>query len=72
MAVAYNGSAFRERARHNGRPVEAREAACELTYALVGASWITLQADIQYVVNPGTDPTVENALLVGLRIGVAR
>ena len=72
VAVAHNGSAFRERARHNKRPVDAREAAFELTYAMVGASWITLQADVQYVVNPGMDPTVENALLVGLRIVAAR
>ncbi len=32
---------------------------------------VSLQPDVQYVVNPGTDPTLDNATVLGLRMEVA-
>jgi carbohydrate-selective porin OprB len=29
--------------------------------------WFSVQFDAQYIINPGTDPAVADALLVGLR-----
>jgi porin len=31
---------------------------------------LTLQPDVQYVMNPGTNPAVRNAWVVGLRFNV--
>jgi porin len=33
--------------------------------------WLTVQPDVQYVVNPGTDPALDDALVVGLRFEIA-
>jgi porin len=46
---------------------EQSETLLELTYRTQLSSWLTLQPSVQYVVNPGTDPSLRNALAVGLR-----
>ena len=43
------------------------EVAVELTYRFVLTDWLALQPDIQYIVNPGTDPTLSNALTLAIR-----
>ncbi len=30
--------------------------------------WLGQQPDIQYILDPGTDPTLENAVLAGIRL----
>jgi len=45
-----------------------REIALELSYRAQVNSIFSLQPDIQYVINPGFDPSLENALLVGVRV----
>lgn len=47
---------------------EDREIAIELTYRLPFGESFVLQPDIQYIINPGLDPTLDDALAVGLRI----
>ncbi len=46
----------------------AAETIVELTYRAPILSWLTLQPDIQYVINPGTSSDVDNALVVMLRV----
>jgi porin len=57
-------------------PVRSQEIALELTYQAQLAPWLTLQPDIQYIVNPdgkvlnGNGSIRGNALVLGLRSAV--
>lgn len=46
------------------------ETAIELTVAHNLANWISVQPDVQYVVHPGWDPALRNALVAGLRLAL--
>ncbi len=46
---------------------EKREIAYELTYRMQVTDWFAVQPNIQYVQNPGLDPALDNALVVGAR-----
>ena len=43
------------------------ETNIELTYAAALNKYITLQPDLQYIINPGFDPALKNSVVVGLR-----
>jgi porin len=51
-------------------PVDSKETQYELTYSDKITPWLSVQPDLQYTVNPGTDPTLDNALTVGTRLAV--
>ena len=51
-------------------PVTQRETSAELTYSINLASWLYIQPNVQYIINPGTDPSVDDALVAGLRINI--
>jgi len=51
--------------------LDARETHMEFTYRAQILPWLAVQPDIQYVVNPGTDSALENALVLGVRIEAA-
>jgi porin len=70
VTVAQNGRQFRRAQAALGTPVELRETALELTYRAQVTSWLALQPDLQYVINPGADPALKNALVAGLRFEV--
>ena len=46
------------------------ETQFELTFSDQISEHVTLQPDLQYVVNPGGDRSVDNALVLGLRVGI--
>jgi porin len=46
---------------------EKAETLVELTYRAPITSWLTIQPNVQYVINSGADPSVRNALAFGLR-----
>ncbi len=50
-----------------GSATDARETTLELTWRLPVADWLTLQPDLQYVINPGFDASLDDAFVVGLR-----
>ncbi|WP_332771043.1 carbohydrate porin [Phenylobacterium sp.] len=54
-----------------GAPVDKHETAVELTYRAQVTPWLAVQPDVQYVINPGADPALKNALVVGLRFEMA-
>lgn len=63
--VFYNGS---------GAPFEGNETVVEVTYLYQVAPWVTLQPDVQYVINPGagiptaaSQPRLHDAFVTGLR-----
>lgn len=71
VAHARRGDAvMREAARHNARSNRA-ETAIELTYAYRVTPWLTIQPDLQYVVNPGWEPSRSDATVAGLRFSFA-
>jgi porin len=47
------------------------ETTLELTYRAEVLPGVSVQPDLQYVIHPGTDPTLENALVFTLRIQAA-
>ena len=40
----------------------------ELTYRFLATRWLYVQPDLQYVINPDTDPTRRNAVVAGVRL----
>lgn len=70
VAVARNGDTFRRNAALVGAPVDRREINVEMTYRAQLTDWLALQPDLQYIVHPGTDPGLRNAIALGLRFEI--
>lgn len=64
---AHNSSKFTNASETAGNPVDSQETAFELTYNDHITPWFALQPDIQYIIDPGTNPASDNALIVGGR-----
>jgi len=67
-ARAINGDAYKAAQRRGGQPVTDAETNVEATYAAPVTPWLTLIGDVQYVVNPNTDPAISDALVGGIRV----
>lgn len=63
VATARCGADFR--AANNTR---SHETAIEFTYVLPITDRLQIQPDLQYILNPGADRTLENALVIGVRM----
>ena len=61
------GDHARDAAALAGSPLVAGETTLEATYSFLATDWLSVQPDIQYVISPGADPTLDNALVVGSR-----
>ena len=46
------------------------ETVIEATYARALTPWLSVQPDLQYVINPGAGPETRNALVMGLRVSI--
>nr|WP_294169575.1 carbohydrate porin [uncultured Sphingomonas sp.] len=51
--------------------LDKHETVVELTYSRTVTDWLTVQPDLQYVINPGWDPGLGNALVAGVRLHLA-
>jgi porin len=71
VTAAENGRPFRRARAAAGTPVDRAETAIELTYRAQLRPWLAVQPDVQYVINPGTDPARRNAFVAGLRFEVS-
>jgi porin len=71
IAGAHASAKYRQAQRLADIPTDAAEIAIELTYSDNLTPWVKVQPDIQYIVNPGLDPTLDNALAVGARVTIA-
>ena len=67
VGVAEFGDPFRRSSALVGDPLNVRELIVEATYRAPLNRWLTLQPDVQYVVNPGGRPASPDALILGLR-----
>ena len=71
IAHARNGGAYRDAMRDAGVRTTAAETALELTWRVPLGEHLVLQPDLQYVIDPDTDPSIENAFVAMLRVEVA-
>jgi porin len=67
LAAAHNGSQFIKAQRNQGMRVERSEVTFELTYLAQFGSHLAVQPDLQFVINPNTDPRIKNAVAFMLR-----
>jgi porin len=70
LARVTNGSTFRRASAAGGTPVGRTETNLELTYRAQLTEWLTVQPDAQWIINPGADPSLQNAFVVGLRFEI--
>ncbi len=68
IASAGAGQDFRRAADMAGTPTHSRETTIELTYRAPLTDWLTIQPDLQYVMHPGFDRSLDDALVIGLRV----
>ena len=70
MGVAYarNGRPARRLAIAAGEALLDKETTVEVSWRVPVSERIALQPDLQYVINPGSSPDVDDALAVGLRV----
>jgi porin len=70
IAYARNGSPFLREQRKKGIDLERAETVMELTYRAQLGRFFVLQPNLQWVMSPGMDPAVSDALVLGLRAHV--
>lgn len=71
VAAAFNGDSFKRARRIDGLPVDRAEVNLELSYRMPITDWLTLQPDLQYIIDPGALGELKNALVLGLRFEIA-
>ena len=67
IATAFTGDNYEDAEALAGSSADSQETNLELTYRAPITDWLTLQPDIQYIINPGVDPELDNALVFLLR-----
>ena len=67
VAVANAGDPFRQLIADAGGDPAEREINIELTYYADVTEWLSVQPDLQWIINPGADETVDDAFVAGLR-----
>jgi porin len=72
VAIAELGTPFRSTQADVGVDTTQRETNWELTYRFGVNDWFTLQSDVQYIQDPGMDPTRQSSWTVGLRFEITR
>jgi porin len=71
IGVARNGSDYRDGMTAAGLATTAAEYALEATWRIPFGRHLALQPDLQYVIDPGTDPGTPDALVFILRVDVS-
>ncbi|GJL59829.1 MAG: hypothetical protein NPIRA03_26860 [Nitrospirales bacterium] len=70
VAAAVNSHEYKQSQQREGKPVESTEITLELTHSIFVNQNLVIQPDFQYVINPGTVPGRNNAVVVGARLEV--
>jgi porin len=71
IASVEAGGPWRAQQALAGLATTARETTLEITWRMPLRDWITLQPDVQYVIHPGANADVRDALALGLRFEIA-
>ena len=69
MAAAFNGRKYRKAQKSVGIDTDLAEINLELTYRMQITPWFSVQPNVQYTINPDTDPNLDNAFTLGSRFG---
>lgn len=72
VAVANFSARSQQALAQAGTPSDAREVILEATYKFAIADWLSVQPDLQYVINPGGQPAIGDATVIGLRFRIGR
>jgi porin len=67
FATARTGDKYRLAAFNNGQQATRHESIWEVTYRAQLTSWLVVQPNIQYVINPGADVQIKDATVLGVR-----
>ncbi|MCE2992960.1 MAG: carbohydrate porin [Candidatus Jidaibacter sp.] len=67
---AINSKKYKNSQIAAGNMVDSAETQFELTYSDNLMQWLTIQPDVQYTMNPGTDGVTKNSWLIGIRAKV--
>lgn len=68
FASLHASERYRNTMHEEAITMQAWEVDIELTYRLHVTDWVSIQPDIQYIINPGFDPALDNALVAGARV----
>lgn len=68
IAVAAFGEPFKRNRAREGLRTDDAETALEWTYSFQVSESVALQPNVQWVMHPGGDPQIEDAVVVGVRI----
>lgn len=71
VAIGLVGDEFEDSRRLEGLGTDSHETTIELTYRAPVTDWLVLQPDVQYIINPGNDPNLDDAWVVALRFELA-
>ncbi len=71
VAVAAFGESWRDFVRSEGFDAAQSEIALEATYRAQITEWLGVQPDLQYIIHPGGDASLEDAVVIGLRIDLS-
>ncbi|MEG3125694.1 carbohydrate porin [Sphingomonas sp. GB1N7] len=72
FAAASFGNRYRRSQALAGKSIGGREIVIEAGYLAVLAPWLRVQPDVQYVIRPGGDTSLGNAVVVGFRLKVGQ
>jgi porin len=70
-SIAETGDKYRLAVSNAGQQATNHESVWEATYRAPLTSWLIVQPNIQYVINPGTDAQLKNATVLGVRFELA-
>lgn len=68
--VNANPASYRQAQIALGNGVEHYETSFELTYRARICSWLTVQPDVQYIIQPDYDPALKNDLVIGVHFEI--
>jgi porin len=71
IAYARNGHGYVDAMHEAGEAVTAGEQAYELTWRVAVGEHVVLQPDVQYVVDPDSNPRLDDALVLNLRVEIS-
>jgi porin len=70
ISEAHQADKFIRSALQSGSILDKSEYGLEAYYRDTISPGITVQPDVQYIINPGTDPQLKNAWVIGLRVDI--
>jgi len=68
LGRAHNGDKYRQAEEIADTPTDDNETDIELTYRAYVTHWLAVQPNLQYIINPNTDPQLDDALVMGVRL----